>query len=31
METLRLRVEALLNEATRKAYAVVGRPEGALG
>ncbi len=31
METLRLRVEALLNEATRKAYAAVGRPEGALG
>ena len=31
METLRLRVETLLNEATRKAYAAVGCPEGALG
>jgi lysophospholipid acyltransferase (LPLAT)-like uncharacterized protein len=31
MEALRLKVEALLNEATRKAYTAVGRPEGALG
>ena len=31
MEKLRLQVEALLNEATRRAYAAVGRPEAALG
>jgi len=31
MEKLRLQVEAYLNEATRRAYAAVGRPEGALG
>jgi lysophospholipid acyltransferase (LPLAT)-like uncharacterized protein len=31
MEKLRLKVEAYLNEATRRAYAAVGRPEGALG
>jgi hypothetical protein len=31
MEKLRLKVEALLNEATRRAYAAVGRPEAALG
>ncbi len=31
MEKLRLRVETYLNEATRRAYAAVGRPEGALG
>ncbi|MBR0696829.1 lysophospholipid acyltransferase family protein [Bradyrhizobium lablabi] len=31
METLRLKVETLLNEATRRAYAAVGRPEAALG
>ena len=29
MERLRLRLEAYLNEATRRAYAMVGRPEGA--
>ena len=31
MEKLRLQVETYLNEATRLAYAKVGRPEGALG
>ena len=31
MERLRLQVESYLNEATRLAYAKVGRPEGALG
>lgn len=31
MEKLRLHVEELLNEATRRAYAAVGRPEAALG
>src|SRR5690242_11162236 len=30
MEKLRLQVEALLNEATRRAYKAVGRPEAAL-
>jgi lysophospholipid acyltransferase (LPLAT)-like uncharacterized protein len=29
MEKLRLDLEATLNEATRRAYAIVGRPEGA--
>ena len=29
MEELRLKLEATLNEATRRAYALVGRPEGA--
>jgi lysophospholipid acyltransferase (LPLAT)-like uncharacterized protein len=29
MEELRLDLEATLNEATRRAYAMVGRPEGA--
>ena len=28
---LRLQIEAYLNEATRRAYAAVGRPEAALG
>jgi lysophospholipid acyltransferase (LPLAT)-like uncharacterized protein len=31
MEKLRVQVETYLNEATRRAYAAVGRPEGALG
>ena len=31
MEKLRLKVETYLNEATRRAYAAVGRPEAALG
>jgi lysophospholipid acyltransferase (LPLAT)-like uncharacterized protein len=31
MEKLRQRLEGYLNEATRKAYAAVGRPEGTLG
>jgi lysophospholipid acyltransferase (LPLAT)-like uncharacterized protein len=31
MEKFRLQVETYLNEATRRAYAAVGRPEGALG
>ena len=31
MERLRQQVEIYLNEATRRAYAAVGRPEGALG
>jgi len=31
MEKLRLQVETYLNEATRRAYAAVGRPEAALG
>ena len=31
MEKLRQHVEDLLNEATRRAYAAVGRPEAALG
>jgi hypothetical protein len=31
METLRLRLETYLNEATRRAYAQVGRPEAGLG
>jgi lysophospholipid acyltransferase (LPLAT)-like uncharacterized protein len=30
MEKLRLQVEAYLNEATRRAYAQVGRPDGAV-
>jgi hypothetical protein len=29
METLRARLEATLNDATRRAYAKVGRPDGA--
>jgi hypothetical protein len=29
MEECRLKLEAILNEATRRAYALVGRPEGA--
>jgi lysophospholipid acyltransferase (LPLAT)-like uncharacterized protein len=29
MEELRLDLEATLNEATRRAYAMVGRPDGA--
>jgi hypothetical protein len=29
MEQLRLELEATLNEATRRAYAIVGRPESA--
>jgi len=29
MEELRLKLEAILNEVTRRAYAIVGRPEGA--
>jgi lysophospholipid acyltransferase (LPLAT)-like uncharacterized protein len=31
MEKLRLQVETYLNEATRRAYAQVGRPEASLG
>ena len=31
MERLRQQVEAYLNEATRRAYAQVGRPEAGLG
>jgi lysophospholipid acyltransferase (LPLAT)-like uncharacterized protein len=31
MEKLRLQLEAYLNEATRRAYAQVGRPEASLG
>ena len=31
MEKLRLRLETYLNEATRRAYAQVGRPEASLG
>ena len=31
MERLRLEVEIYLNEATRRAYAMVGRPEAGLG
>jgi hypothetical protein len=31
MEKLRLQVESCLNEATRRAYKAVGRPEAALG
>ena len=31
MEKIRLKVETYLNEATRRAYAAVGRPEDALG
>jgi lysophospholipid acyltransferase (LPLAT)-like uncharacterized protein len=31
MEKLRLQVQAYLNEATRRAYAQVGRPEASLG
>ncbi len=31
MERLRLELETNLNEATRRAYAIVGRPEAALG
>jgi hypothetical protein len=31
MEKLRLQVEALLNEASRRAYAQVGRAEASLG
>jgi lysophospholipid acyltransferase (LPLAT)-like uncharacterized protein len=31
MEKLRLQVEEYLNEATRRAYKAVGRPEAALG
>ena len=29
MEQCRLKLEAILNEATRRAYELVGRPEGA--
>jgi hypothetical protein len=29
MEQLRVELEETLNEATRRAYAMVGRPEGA--
>ena len=29
MEELRLKLEVILNEVTRRAYAIVGRPEGA--
>jgi hypothetical protein len=29
MEQYRLKLEAILNEATRRAYEIVGRPEGA--
>ena len=29
MEELRLKLESILNEVTRRAYAMVGRPEGA--
>ena len=29
MEKYRLKLEEFLNEATRRAYAMVGRPEGA--
>jgi hypothetical protein len=29
MEDLRARLEATLNDATRRAYAQIGRPEGA--
>jgi hypothetical protein len=29
MEQCRLKLEAILNEATRRAYEIVGRPEGA--
>jgi hypothetical protein len=31
MEKCRLQLETYLNEATRRAYAQVGRPEGGLG
>jgi hypothetical protein len=31
MEELRLRLETYLNEATRRAYEQVGRPEANLG
>jgi lysophospholipid acyltransferase (LPLAT)-like uncharacterized protein len=31
MERLRQQVEAYLSEATRRAYAMVGRPEAGLG
>ena len=31
MEKLRLQVEVYLNEATRRAYVAVGRPEAAIG
>jgi hypothetical protein len=31
MERLRQQVETYLNEATRRAYALVGRPEATLG
>jgi lysophospholipid acyltransferase (LPLAT)-like uncharacterized protein len=31
MEKLRLQVQSYLNEATRRAYAQVGRPEASLG
>ncbi len=31
MEKLRLQLESYLNEATRRAYAMVGRPEAGLG
>jgi lysophospholipid acyltransferase (LPLAT)-like uncharacterized protein len=31
MEKLRLQLETYLNEATRRAYAKVGRPEASLG
>jgi hypothetical protein len=30
MEQLRLQLETYLNEATRRAYALVGRPEAGL-
>jgi len=29
MEQCRQKLEAILNEATRRAYEIVGRPEGA--
>jgi hypothetical protein len=29
METLRLQLEATLNDVTRRAYVQVGRPDGA--
>jgi hypothetical protein len=29
METLRARLEASLNDATRRAYVQIGRPDGA--
>jgi hypothetical protein len=29
METLRVKLEVTLNEATSRAYAAIGRPEGS--